>query len=257
MMLTFMKLTVLATIVVATAACSSQSEANDANTTGGKVGVCDSLQISSTDRVGAQVVSTLFRCDLNTNQEVITYASKDSSIVMQKFRSKPDSMIYIIYNPNGSIWSRTTYLRSVPVGGVYCTAENGDTIQYYYHSEHNNGQIAFTALRNAQSGEMQYTGNPVYYIALSSDKVRSGDSVWVDIKVCDLQWVSRTSSLVESMSDRNERLTHEPFFQNASESSYLLIPNAVGIHTYSYEVELKGRNGSTRFNRTFAITVGS
>ena len=252
-----MKSTILATLVVASAACSSQSEANDANATAPGEGVCDSLQMTSTNRAGAEVVSTLFHCDLNTDQEVISYTSKNSSIVVQKFRSSPDSMICIVHNPNGSVWSRTTYLRNVPVGGVYCTTENGDTIQYYYHSEKQKGQIAFTALRNARTGAIQFTGNPVHYIALSYDKVRSGDSVWVDIKVCDLQWVFRTSSLVESMADRNERLNHEPIFQNESESSYLLIPKAVGIHSYSYEVELNGRNGSTRFNRTFSITVDS
>lgn len=236
-------------------ACSSHYDGNVASEMQGGLGICDSLQLTSRNRSGDTVISTLFNCDPKTNQDVVSYSSKDGMVVAQRFQNNPDSMVCIVHNVNGTVWSRTTYLRGVPSGGVYCTNEDGDTIQYYYHGEHQKGKIAFTALRNVQSHTIQYTGNPIHSISLSTDRARSGDSVWVDIEVCDLHWVSSATRLVESMVNNNERLVHEPVAQHQGHSTFLLTPQAIGSHKYEYEVELIGRYAPARFNRIFTIQV--
>ncbi len=164
-------------------------------------------------------------------------------------------MLWIVHNADGSIWSRTAYDHNVPVGNVYCTNELGDTVQYYYHSKRAQGAITFTALINVPDQVVSYTGNPIHSITLSKDTAHPGDSIWVDIEVCDLRGVSHSSRLLESMLDRNERLVHEPVIQHGTQSSFLLVPQAIGEHMYDYSVDLKGFNSTVQFNRTFKITV--
>jgi len=213
------------------------------------------LYFATTNPLGDSIHFWLYHdTTLSTNATKV-YSSSNVSSIAYASNKNPDAMLFETKNPDGSTWSRTYYNKGIPIGGVYCTNEAGDTVQYYYHSSQHRGQIVFRVWRASEGHPALYSGNPIYSVSIEKDKAFSGDSIFADVEICYPLWSQWNTYLSESMAGDLDSLVHTAIIHSANSATFLLVPESVGIHNYDLVVDFRSGNKLDQFTRSFKISV--